>query len=123
MRLPLFSAAIVVTVLSGVEAQAIEGYSADLTNQFVSWCSTSQNQPQTVCSCAVNQASVQIPAAGLASFLNAPQGSGLAATSQGVGASALQIVTACAASSGGGSGAAVGAAIGAAGGLLGSYGK
>ena len=66
MRIFGFLAIVSVLGLSSFSAQAFEGYPADLTNQFVSWCSTSQNQSQTVCSCAVNQAAVQIPAASLA---------------------------------------------------------
>ena len=86
-------------VVSSVSAEAAQSYPAELTSQFVSWCTSTQNQPQTVCSCAVSQATVQIPAVGMASFLNAPEGTGMAATSTGVGAAALQILTVCAAGS------------------------
>ncbi|PHS76791.1 MAG: hypothetical protein COB59_10465 [Rhodospirillaceae bacterium] len=123
MRILGFFIAVASLGLSGAAAHAVESYPVDLTNQFVSWCSTSQNQPQTVCSCAVNQAQVQIPAASLASFLNADEGNAMVAVSQGAGVTALQIVTSCAASSGGTTGAAVGAAVGAATGMLGGFGK
>jgi len=127
MRIVGFFTAIALFTLSAVPAQAFEGYPAQLTNQFVSWCSTSQNQPQTVCSCAVDQAAVQIPAASLVVFLNAAEGTGMAAVSKGAGVTALQIVTSCAASSGGTTGAAVGAgvgaAVGAATGMMGGFGN
>lgn len=123
MRVFSFVATVSILGLSSLSAQALEGYPADLTSKFVSWCSTSQNQPQTVCSCAVNQAAVQIPAASLASFLSAAEGNGMTAVSQGTGVTALQIVTSCAAGSGGATGAAVGAAVGAATGMLGGFGK
>jgi len=86
--------------LTVMPENAAGSYSARLVDQFVSWCTTSQNQPQTVCSCAVNKAAIEISASSMASFLNASSGNGMAAMSQGVGATALQIVTTCAASSG-----------------------
>jgi len=99
MRFSALFAALAVTFITSVPAQALESYPAQLTSQFVSWCTTAQNQPQTVCSCAVSQASAQIPAVSMASFLNAPEGAGMTSASQSVGVAALQIVTTCAAAS------------------------
>ena len=95
MRLPLIPTAIISVLLSSAPVLALESYSTDLSNQFTSWCTATQGQPQTVCSCAVNKAALEIPASALASFLNAPEGSAMAITASGVGATALQIVTTC----------------------------
>ena len=98
MRISLISAATFAMLFSAAPAQALESYPAELSNQFVSWCTTDQNQPQTVCSCALNKAALEIPTTAIASFLSAADGGGLAMTTQGVGATTLQIVTTCAAS-------------------------
>lgn len=106
--------------MSAAPASAIEAYPAALAQQFVGWCTGAQNQPQTVCSCALNKAALEIPASAMASFLGAAQGGAMAATATGVGATALQIVTTCAAGgNAGGSTGTTGALMNSLGGALG----
>ncbi|MBL4748492.1 MAG: hypothetical protein JKY17_06945 [Magnetovibrio sp.] len=100
MRHPLYFAVATMVALSSIPAHALENYPARLTQKFVSWCSTAQHQPQTVCSCALHQAMVQIPAIGMSSFLSVAARNGVMAASHGVGATALKIVTTCAVSRG-----------------------
>lgn len=100
LALPAFAA---VLALGVPAAHAIEAYPAELAQQFVGWCTGAQGQPQTVCSCAVQKAALEIPASAMASFLGAAEGGGMAATATGVGATALQIVTTCAGMGGGSS--------------------
>lgn len=107
MRFAFVIAAFVPALLSSPSAQALQSYPAELSNQFVSWCTQAQGQPQTVCSCAVSKAAVQIPATAMASFLSAAEGGGMVNMTAGVGATSLQIVTTCAAGSGGEAGAAL----------------
>lgn len=92
-------------------AWAQTSYSSELVSTFTNWCTVTQGQPATVCSCALDKAVQQIPAAALASYLAAPTGAGGATATSSVGVSAVQIVTACASGS---SAAGVGAAVGAA---------
>lgn len=113
----VFSGALV-AVMFAVPASAIEAYPAALAQQFVGWCTGERNQPQTVCSCAVSKAALEIPASAMASFLASAQGGAMAATATGVGATALQIVTTCAAGGSGGSSGA-GALMNSLGGALG----
>jgi|GEM_PF-2655136 len=80
--------------------QAVESYPAAISEQFMSWCTRSQDQPQTVCSCALNKAVVEIPVTAMSSFLVSAEGGGVAATTTGVGVTALQIVTTCAVAGG-----------------------
>lgn len=107
MRITYVMAVLVPTLLSSAQALALQAYPAELSSQFVSWCTQSQGQPQTVCSCAVNKAALEIPASAMASFLSAAEGGGMALMAQGVGATSVQIVTTCAASAGGTSGSAL----------------
>ena len=72
-------------------------YGTDIAGDFVEWCSVSQGQSATVCSCAVSKAAIEIPATAMASFLAAPEGAGAATVGAGIGATALQIVATCAA--------------------------
>ncbi len=95
MRLPITLSAVITVLLSSAPVLALESYPADLSNQFVSWCTTTQGQPETVCSCAVSKAALEIPTVAMASFLSAPEGSATALAASGVGATALQIVTTC----------------------------
>ena len=84
----------VVPVMAG-QAWALDAYPSDVATGFTSWC-TGQSYSATVCSCAASKAAVEIPAVAMATFLAAPEGSGTASMTSGVGASALQIVTTCA---------------------------
>lgn len=77
MRISFFSAVMVSSLIIASSAQVFEGYSADLSSR------------------------VQTPAAGMASFLKAAEGTGLASMSEGVGAASLQIITACTVSNSG----------------------
>jgi len=95
MRVTVVLAALVAALLTSLPVHALDGYPADVTNQFVSWCTGSQNQPETVCTCAINKASLEIPAAAMASFLSAAEGGAATSMSSGVGATTLQIVTTC----------------------------
>ncbi|MBC8269814.1 MAG: hypothetical protein H8E36_13785, partial [Rhodospirillaceae bacterium] len=90
MRIAFSFAALVAFLLANPQAHALDAYPAELTNQFVAWCTGSQNQPETVCTCAVNKAALEIPAAAMASFLSATEGGGVASVSSGVGATSLQ---------------------------------
>jgi len=110
MRLSFLFAAGAVVLLSAASAQALESYPAGVTDQFVSWCTGTQNQPETVCSCAVKKAALEIPASAMASFLAAAEGGGMAATAKGVGATTVSIVTVCA-TSGGSTGSTGGAML------------
>ena len=107
MRFAFVVAAFVPALLSSASAQALQSYPAELSSQFVSWCTQAQGQPQTVCSCAVNKAALEIPAAAMASFLSAAEGGGVVSMTTGVGATSLQIVTTCAAGAGGGASSAL----------------
>ena len=100
MKISLVSAILAAALLSGTPALALESYPTGVTEQFNSWCTGSQGQPQTVCSCAMTKAALEIPAAAMASFLSASAGSGMVATAQGVGTTTLQIIAACAAAGG-----------------------
>jgi len=95
MRFLTTTAFILFATLMGGPAQGLENYPAEVSEQFMSWCSRTQDQPQSVCSCALNKAALEIPASALASFLNAAEGGGMSASTQGVGATALQIVGTC----------------------------
>ncbi len=103
MRVAVFLSTLAVALFASLPADALEGYPAEVTNQFVSWCTGTQNQPETVCSCAVNKAALEIPAAAMASFLSAAEGGAATSMSQGVGATTLQIVTTCVTSASSGS--------------------
>jgi len=118
MRISVLCAAAATVLLTALPARALESYPAELSTQFTSWCTQTQGQPQTVCSCALNKAALEIPASALASFLNASAGGGLAASAQGVGVTAVQIVTTCA-TSGGSTGATGGTLMKSLGGALG----
>ncbi|MBL6932509.1 MAG: hypothetical protein ISR45_06125 [Rhodospirillales bacterium] len=110
MRLSLVCAVLASIVLSGPPAQALESYPADVTDQFMSWCSRDQGQPQTICSCALGKAALEIPASAMASFLSAAEGGGMAATASGIGATTVSIFATCA-SAGGSSGTAGGSLL------------
>lgn len=97
-------------------ANALAGYSTELTDQFTGWC-TGEGYTAQVCGCAVSKAAVEIPAVAMASYLAAVEGQGTATVSTGVGATALQVVTTCAAMSSSGGG---GNAMKSLGGLLGN---
>ena len=105
------AAAFFVALISFPLTAKAQSYGSDLTQGFTEWCSVTQGQPATVCSCAVSKAAIEIPATAMASFLAAPEGSATATVSAGVGATALQIVSTCAvtASSPARSGGAAGA--------------
>ena len=118
MRIFAVCAAAATVLLTASPAFALESYPADLNNQFTSWCTETRGQPQTVCSCALNKAALEIPASALASFLNASAGGGLAASAQGVGVTAVQIVATCA-GGGGNTGATGGTLMKTLGGTLG----
>lgn len=104
------------TFLAAERAEA-QTYSSDLSQKFTQWCTTSQNQPATVCSCAVSKAAIEIPATAMASFLAAPAGSGTAMVGGSVGATALQIVTTCATTASGQAGSALSSGLNALGGI------
>mgnify|MGYP006995576878 FL=1 len=95
MRATIFFSTLAVALFASLPADALDGYPAEVTSQFVSWCTGTQNQPETICSCAVNKAAMEIPATAMASFLSAAEGGATASMSQGVGATTLQIVTTC----------------------------
>jgi hypothetical protein len=99
MRIAFSFAALVVVLLTSLQARALDAYPAEVTNQFVAWCTGTQDQPETVCTCAVNKAALEIPAAAMASFLSAAEDGGVASVSSGVGATSLQIITVCVTSS------------------------
>lgn len=107
MRVNIISVGVTVAVLVSAPVHALESYPKEITDQFMSWCARSQNQPQTVCTCAVNRAATEIPENAMVSFLAAPEGAGMATTGAGVSATILQIVTSCA-SSGSGTGQSTG---------------
>jgi hypothetical protein len=88
------------TVMFSAPLSALESYPAEIGNQFLSWCSRTQEQPQTVCSCALNKAALEIPASAMASFLSASEGTSMVFMSQGVGATTVQIVATCATAGG-----------------------
>ena len=100
MRFSFVYAAAAAVLLFGTPAKALESYPAGVTDQFLSWCTGAQNQPETVCSCAAKKAALEIPASAMASFLAAAEGGGMAATAKGVGATTVSIVTVCATSGG-----------------------
>lgn len=102
-----------------LSASAQSSYPAQLASDFTNWCTAKQGQPATVCSCAVQNAAAQVPAAAMASFLAAPQGAAAATVTSGVGATAVQVVTSCAAGVSPTAGAAIGAAGALGAGLLG----
>ncbi|NQU58538.1 MAG: hypothetical protein HQ513_15005 [Rhodospirillales bacterium] len=95
MRVAVFFTTVAVALFASLPADAIEGYPAEVTNQFVSWCTGTQNQPETVCTCAINKATLEIPAAAMASFLSAAEGGAATSMSSGVGATTLQIIATC----------------------------
>lgn len=103
MRLTFIFAFSFVFAFSARPGMALESYPAEITDQFMSWCARDQNQPQTVCSCAVNKAALEIPASAMASFLAASEGGGMSSTMTGVGATAVSIVATCTTSAGDGS--------------------
>lgn len=111
MKTLLITTAAAGLIATSFPAKAIDAYAPALTEQFVGWCTGTQNQPQTVCSCAVSKAALEIPASAMASFLSAAEGGGMMATAQGVGATALQIITTCAAGGGGGGTTSSGASM------------
>lgn len=101
-------------------AWALDGYPPALQDQFNGWC-TGQGYTAQICSCAVSKAAIEIPTVAMTSYLAAAEGSATATVSTGVGATAVQIITTCSASSSGGSAATAAAtagAIGAAGASL-----
>ena len=102
-----------------LSAYAQSSYPAQLASDFTNWCTVQQGQPATVCSCAVENAATQIPAVAMASFLAAPEGAAAASVTSGVGATAAQVVTSCAAGVSPTAGAAIGAAGALGAGLLG----
>jgi hypothetical protein len=103
MRIAFSFAAFVAALLVSQQARALDSYPAEVSNQFAAWCTGSQNQPETVCTCAINKAALEIPAAAMASFLSAAEGGGVASVSSGVGATTLQIITTCVTGSSSGS--------------------
>ncbi|WP_139134959.1 hypothetical protein [Magnetovibrio blakemorei] len=108
--------AITFTSLTGA-TWALDGYPPALQNQFNGWC-TGQGYTAQICSCAVSKAAIEIPTVAMTSYLAAAEGSAAATVSTGVGATAVQIITTCSASTSGGSvagAAATAGAIGAAG--------
>ena len=95
-RADLMTAFLFIAALGFPASGNAQSYGSDLGQKFTDWCSVSQGQPATVCSCAASKAAIEIPATAMASFLAAPEGSAAATVSAGVGATALQIVTTCA---------------------------
>lgn len=100
MKTLTLSAALATLLLTGSPAAALDSYPAETTDQFMSWCMRSQDQPQSVCSCAINKAVIEIPTSAMASFLASTEGGGMTSTMTGVGATALGIVASCAAAGG-----------------------
>ena len=101
MRFTVVFASAVATLLSSAPLQALEGYPSGVSDQFMSWCSRAQNQPPTVCSCAIDKATLEIPASAMASFLGSAEGGGVTSMSTSVGATAVSIIASCAAAGGG----------------------
>jgi len=89
------SAALAAALLCVTPARAVEQYSTGITDQFLSWCTTDQGQPESVCSCAIRKAPIEIPAAAMASFLSASEGGGMASSAQGAAATSAQIIATC----------------------------
>ena len=85
-------------LLSIGTAQALDSYPSTVVSSFTGWC-TGEGYSASVCNCAVSKAAVEIPTVAMTSFLAAPEGSGTASVSVGVGATALQIISTCAAGS------------------------
>ena len=100
-------------------ASAQTAYPAQLAADFTDWCSAKQGQSTSVCSCALDGVTTQIPAAAMASFLAAPEGAAMASVSSGAGLTAVQVVTTCASGASPAAGAAIGAAGALGAGLLG----
>lgn len=79
-------------LLSFTPAGAVEQYPTGMSDQFLSWCITDQGQPESVCSCAIRKAPIEIPAAAMASFLSDAEGGGMTSTTQGVASTSVQII-------------------------------
>jgi len=109
----------VMTLCMAFAANAHAAYSSSLAADFTDWCTAKQGQPASVCTCALDSAMQQIPAASLAAYLAAPEGAATTSVSASVGASAVQIVTTCASGASPATGAAIGAATALGAGLLG----
>ena len=94
-------------------------YPAELASQFTGWCS-GEGYTAQVCSCALTKSAAEIPASAMASYMAAAEGQATATMSAGVGATVVQIITTCSAtSSGGGTSSGTGDAMKSLGGLLG----
>jgi hypothetical protein len=96
MRPALITFATLATaLLSFTPAGAVEQYPTGVSDQFLSWCTTDQGQPESVSSCAIRKAPIEIPAAAMASFLSAAEGGGMTSTTQGVASTSVQIIATC----------------------------
>ena len=97
-KLPAFLSILALGLAMGLSGTAsAQTYGEATASKFTEWCTTTQGQPATVCSCALSKAAIEIPAATMSSFLAAPEGGAMATVGAGVGATALQIVATCAA--------------------------
>ena len=84
-----------IVVSASPSAFALESYSDQQSQEFVSWCTGAKSVSETTCSCTVKQLAQTVPAAALAQFLSSQGSFSLSAAAVTTGASVTQALLSC----------------------------
>lgn len=82
-------------VASSNSAMALEAYSDQQKQEFVSWCTGAKSASETTCSCTVKNLAQTVPTTALAQFLSSQGNFSLSTTAITTGASVTQALLAC----------------------------
>ena len=72
----LLAAALLLTVVAGHNARALDAYPSNLTGQFMDWCTGKGGSTETACTCALKRLAQTVPPAALTSFIADKTGGG-----------------------------------------------
>lgn len=75
----LFAAAIMVGLTltaAAPRAQALDGYTSELTGQFMDWCTGKAGNTETACTCTIKKVAASVTPAALTTFVADKMGGG-----------------------------------------------
>ena len=76
-------------------ASAVETYTDQQQQEFVSWCTGEKSLSETVCSCTVQKLALTVPATALTQFLSSQGSFSLSAAAVSTGATVTQALLTC----------------------------
>lgn len=97
--LRLLAAALLLTVVAGQSARALDAYPSNLSGQFMDWCTGKGGSTETACTCALKRLAQTVPPAALTTFVADKTGGGsgfsMSTTTIATAALVTDALTAC----------------------------